>query len=136
MKQQVVVRKILPVSIEGLEQIIRDIIPETGLYSGVPEAIEKVSDEQNSKVSYIFEPSAEEVLKELIPRLVSIQLHQSILEANASEHSSRMVAMKSASDNASELIDTLGITYNKLRQAAITKELTEISAGTEALSAS
>ncbi len=133
LKQTVVVRKILPVTVKALEEITAHIIPEHGLYAGMPQAIDRALDNPEEKISYLYEPSAPNVLEDLLPRLVSIELHQSILEANASEHSSRMIAMKNASENALELIDELGITYNKLRQGAITKELTEISAGTEAL---
>ena len=133
LKQHVVIRKILPINIKALESITSEIIPEHGLYAGMPQAIDRALDSETLARPYIYEPSAEEVLHDLLSRLVNIEIHQSILEANASEHSSRMIAMKNASENAGELIDTLGITYNKLRQAAITKELTEISAGTEAL---
>src|SRR5581483_6901103 len=117
LKQEVVVRKILPVTVKALEEITKHIIPEHGLYAGLPQAIDRALDKPSEKINYLYEPSIPHVLENLIPRLVSIELHQSILEANASEHSSRMVAMKNASENASELIDELGITYNKLRQA-------------------
>jgi len=69
----------------------------------------------------------------MLPRLIEMQVYQGALESNASEHSARMVAMKSANDAASDMIDDLTLTFNKARQAMITKEITEISAGKVAL---
>ena len=83
---------------------------------------------------YKFEPSPEKVLEMLLPRLTEMQVYQAILEATASEHSARMFAMRNASDNAAEFIADLTLTYNQLRQASITAELAEISAGMAALS--
>jgi len=80
-----------------------------------------------------YEPSAEEVLDGIAYRLVSAQIYQALLDSRASEHSMRMVAMKNASDNASDLIDDLTLEMNKARQSAITQELAEISGGVEAL---
>jgi len=82
---------------------------------------------------FTFEPSPEEVLNELLPRLIEIQLFQALLEANASEHSARMAAMHQANEAAGDLIKQLTLYYNKARQAAITNEIAEISAGAEAL---
>jgi F-type H+-transporting ATPase subunit gamma len=82
---------------------------------------------------YIFEPSAPEVLNSLLPRLVDTQIYQAVLEGFASEYSARMVAMRNASDNARDLVDTLTLTYNKARQSQITAEVSEISAGANAL---
>ena len=81
-----------------------------------------------------FEPSPEVVLERIVPKLIEAQLMQSILEAIASEHSMRMMAMKSASDNASDLIDDLTLAFNSARQAAITQELAEITGGAAAVS--
>ncbi len=81
-----------------------------------------------------FEPSTEEVLDYVTTRLVEAQLFQAVLDARASEHAMRRVAMKNASDNASEIVDALTLEMNKVRQAAITQELSEISAGVEAMS--
>jgi F-type H+-transporting ATPase subunit gamma len=138
LKQTVVARKVMPVTVHALEEIAKHIIPTHGMYSGIPQAIDRTPGVGhpvlNTRIDYKFEPSAEAVLEKLIPLLINIEIHQSILEANASEHSSRMVAMKSASENASELIGDLRIVYNKARQAQITKELTEITAGAESLS--
>ena len=80
-----------------------------------------------------YEPSTEEVLDGVAYRLVSAQIFQALLDARASEHSMRMMAMKNASDNASDLIDDLTLEMNKARQSAITQELAEISGGVEAL---
>jgi F-type H+-transporting ATPase subunit gamma len=82
----------------------------------------------------IYEPSAEEVLNGVTYRLISSQIFQALLDARASEHSMRMMAMKNATDNASELADDLTLEMNKARQGAITQELAEISGGVEALS--
>jgi F-type H+-transporting ATPase subunit gamma len=78
-------------------------------------------------VEYLFEPNATDVLGSLLPHYVNYQVFQFLLEAKASEHSSRMVAMKNATDNAKQLIKDLTLEYNKLRQANITKELLEIT---------
>jgi len=80
-----------------------------------------------------YEPSTEEVLNGIAYRLVSAQLFQALLDSRASEYSMRMIAMKNATDNASDLIDDLSLAMNKARQGAITQELAEISAGAEAL---
>ena len=78
---------------------------------------------------YIFEPSPRRVLADLLPRLIEMQVYQAILEANASEHSARMVAMRNATDAAKEMIDDLTLIFNKARQASITAELADISGG-------
>ena len=91
-----------------------------------PEAREGYSD-------YIFEPTPEDVLNDLLPRYVEVQLYQAILEGIASEHSARMVAMRSASDNAKEIQQELTLSYNKARQAQITREVSEIAAGANAM---
>lgn len=81
-----------------------------------------------------YEPSPEEVVDGIVYRLVGAQIYQALLDARASEHSMRMMAMKNATDNASDLVDDLTLEMNKARQAAITQELAEISGGVEALS--
>lgn len=90
--------------------------------------------EKTGAQDVIYEPSAEEVLDGVAYRLVTAQIFQALLDARASEHSMRMMAMKNASDNASDLIDDLTLEMNKARQSAITQELAEISGGVEALS--
>ena len=84
-------------------------------------------------LGYIFEPSAEGVLDFMLPYYVQYQVHQMILDAQASEHSARMVAMKNATDNANQFIKDLTLEYNKMRQASITTELLEISTAQMAL---
>ncbi|MDP2726799.1 MAG: ATP synthase F1 subunit gamma [Dehalococcoidia bacterium] len=84
-------------------------------------------------VEFLYEPSPEAVLAQLLPRFVEMQVYQAILEHISSEHSARMVAMRNATENAKELIDGLTLTYNKARQEAITKELLDIVGGAAAL---
>jgi F-type H+-transporting ATPase subunit gamma len=81
---------------------------------------------------FIFEPSAGAVLEQLVPRYVATRIFQAVLESKASEESSRMVAMKNATDNADELIDDYTLAYNKVRQSNITREMIEISTGARA----
>jgi len=81
---------------------------------------------------FIFEPNASTVLERLLPRYVATRLYQAVLEAKASEESSRMVAMKNATENAEDLIEDLTISYNKVRQANITREMIEIASGANA----
>ncbi|HEY1172550.1 MAG TPA: ATP synthase F1 subunit gamma [Verrucomicrobiae bacterium] len=88
---------------------------------------------QKSELEYQFEPSAGEVFSNLLPHYLNYQVYQYLLEAKASEHSARMVAMKSATDNAKQLIKDLTLEYNKLRQANITKELLEITSAAMAM---
>ena len=84
-------------------------------------------------VDYIYEPGSSEVLDELLPRFVEMQVYHAILEAIASEQSARMVAMRNATDNATELVQDLTLAYNKARQEAITKEILDIAGGAAAL---
>jgi F-type H+-transporting ATPase subunit gamma len=88
---------------------------------------------EKSELEYLFEPGPEAVLGSLLPHYMNFQVYQILLEAKASEHSSRMVAMKNATDNAKQLIKDLTLEYNKLRQANITKELLEITTAQMAL---
>jgi|SRR5688572_840876 len=98
---------------------------------------EKVKDEsvKNNIPDYIFEPSKEEIIQELIPKSLKIQVYKAVLESNASEHGARMTAMDKATDNAGELLKSLKLMYNRSRQAAITTEILEIVGGAEALAA-
>jgi F-type H+-transporting ATPase subunit gamma len=82
---------------------------------------------------YIYEPNAKEVLEEILPKNIEVQIFRSLLESAASEHGARMTAMDSASKNASEMISKLTLQYNRARQASITKELLEIISGSESL---
>jgi F-type H+-transporting ATPase subunit gamma len=84
-------------------------------------------------VEYIYEPSAQAILADLLPRYVEVQIFRALLESLAGEHGARMTAMGSATDNAQEMIEKLALVYNKARQSAITKEMMEIVGGVEAL---
>jgi F-type H+-transporting ATPase subunit gamma len=86
-----------------------------------------------SEVNYIFEPTEEEILRELIPKSLKIALYRAVLESNASEQGARMTAMDKATENAQELLKELKLVYNRTRQAAITTEILEIVGGAEAL---
>jgi F-type H+-transporting ATPase subunit gamma len=87
-------------------------------------------------LDYVFEPNKEEIIQELIPKSLKIQVYKAVLESNAAEHGARMTAMDKATDNAGELLKELKLTYNRSRQAAITTEILEIVGGAEALAAS
>ncbi|ALI99202.1 ATP synthase F1 subunit gamma [Rufibacter tibetensis] len=95
---------------------------------------EQVANQTES--DYIFEPSQEEIVEQLIPKSLKIQVYKAVLESNASEHGARMTAMDKATENAGELLKQLKLTYNRTRQAAITTEILEIVGGAEALAAS
>ena len=97
--------------------------------------IEEDAEESSAQASrdYIFEPSQSEILNELIPKALVVQLFKAISDSIAGEHGARMTAMYKATDNASELIDQLKLTYNKARQTAITNEILEIVGGAESL---
>ncbi|MBI5643032.1 MAG: ATP synthase F1 subunit gamma [Deltaproteobacteria bacterium] len=90
-------------------------------------------DKGETQVEFIFEPSSDEVLSNLLPKYVEVQAFRALLESSASEHGARMTSMDSASKNAAQMINGLTLKYNRLRQAAITKELMEIIGGAEAL---
>jgi len=98
--------------------------------------VEKKDDTSNAgKTDYIFEPSEEEIVLELMPKAIKMQVFKAVLDSNASEHGARMTAMDKATDNANELLRNLKIEYNRSRQAAITNEILEIVGGAEALKA-
>ncbi|HNP20526.1 MAG TPA: ATP synthase F1 subunit gamma [Panacibacter sp.] len=86
-----------------------------------------------TKADFIFEPSKDKLIAELMPKILNTQLYKAVLDANASEHGARMTAMDKASDNANELLKILKVSYNRARQAAITTELSEIVSGAAAL---
>jgi F-type H+-transporting ATPase subunit gamma len=94
---------------------------------------EKGKSEAKVVNDYIFEPAKEELVLQLIPKAIRIQLYKALLDSNASEHGARMTAMNKATDNAGDLLRDLRLSYNKARQAAITGEILEIVAGAEAL---
>ncbi len=120
LNQKPEVRPLLPVG--EIKQVPAGLVGENGAQS--------LSD---SGIEYQFEPGAEQVFGALLPHYLNYQIYQYLLEAKASEHSSRMVAMKNATDNAKQLIKDLTLEYNKLRQANITKELLEITSAAMAM---
>jgi len=101
-------------------------------FEGMGSAL-KVDETGNAAPEYTFEPSAASVFESILPQYVNNTLYQMLLEARASEHSSRMVAMKNATDNAKQMLKDLSLEYNKLRQASITNELLEITTAKMAL---
>lgn len=92
-----------------------------------------VLDKKKVKTNFIFEPSQDAIVNQLIPHSLKIQLYRALLDSNAAEHGARMTAMHQATDNATELIRELTITFNKARQTAITNEILEVTNGAEAL---
>ena len=110
----------------------------TRVYTTTPKkpnsALRKVAKVPGQKnADFIYEPSKEVLIAELIPKILNTQLFKGTLDGNASEHGARMTAMDKASDNANELLKSLKISYNRARQAAITTELSEIVSGAAAL---
>jgi len=120
------VRRLLPLSLPALAEIVAGIIPAKGKWSD-EEVIE-------APANYEVESSGTDVIGILIPKLVAVALYHMLLESKASEHSARMVAMKNASDKSKEVVRDLTRKFNKVRQAAITREVSEIVSGREALS--
>ena len=119
------IRRLLPLTLPGITRLIEDIVPEKGKWSDLRAA--------GPVPAYSIEPDGGEVLATLAPRLTAISLYHTLLEAKASEHSARMVAMKNASDKSKEVAHDLTRLFNKIRQAAITREVSEIVGGREAL---
>ncbi|MSU54286.1 MAG: ATP synthase F1 subunit gamma [Candidatus Staskawiczbacteria bacterium] len=134
LKQESLTREVLPITFESLQQTVKDIIPDKGKFADL------IKEQQINFVpskdvinEYLVEPSAKEVLADLAKHLFFMQMYHLILEANASEHAARRMAMKTASDNAGELKQALNLQYNKVRQSAITNQIIEIIAGAESL---
>ncbi len=126
-EQTPTVRQLLPLVVADVKQLVEDIVPEKGRWSETQTAA--------SSNAYTVEPDDNDVLDRLAPRLVAVSFYHMLLEAKASEHSSRMVAMKNASDKSEEIARDLTILFNKVRQAGITREISEIVGGREALAA-
>lgn len=125
-EQEAVARQVLPLKADELEEVVRGILPVEGKYAAEADAPER------SEI-YTIEPNEEIVLETLFPYLIQIMLYHSLLEAKASEHSARMVSMKNASDKARDLSKELTLKLNKARQAQITREVSEIVGGIEAM---
>lgn len=139
-KQIARVRQLLPVDIAADDEFLGVVGKDTRVgidKDFVDDKQEKYLYSKDKKLAheYTFEPSPKEVLAEIMPRLIEVQLFQALLESNASEHSARMTAMQQATDAANEMVDELVLYYNKARQASITSEIAEISAGANALAA-
>ncbi len=132
LKQEPLMREVLPISFESIKETIKEIVPETGKFSEIIKR-DSILPAAAGSMLYTIEPSPKVVLEDLTRHLFFMQMYHLILEANAAEHSARRMAMKTASDNASELGETLNLQYNKSRQAGITNQIIEISAGAEAL---
>jgi F-type H+-transporting ATPase subunit gamma len=113
------------------QKVIADKVLPVGALPKEESEAEKTLD--SALTHYIFEPGANKILETLVPKHFAIQIYRAMLESVASEHGARMAAMDSATRNAGQMIRKLTLTYNKLRQAAITKELMEIVSGAEAL---
>jgi len=116
--------------------VINQLLPlKPADLAGMPgaEYVKGVDVVEASQQSYTYEPNAEALLNDIVPRFTRLQVYQSLLEALASEHSARMVAMNNATDNAIELVDILTLERNKARQASITSEILDIVGGAEAL---
>jgi F-type H+-transporting ATPase subunit gamma len=147
--QRVVVERILPLTEPGHREVAQTEEPskeeraraaEAAATAGVSlsEPDTAAADEEAKKfgtaeVDYIYEQKPEEMLNDLLPRYVATQLYRAMLESVASEHAARMTAMDSATNNASDMIDALTLTMNRVRQAAITKEIIEIVSGAAAI---
>jgi F-type H+-transporting ATPase subunit gamma len=125
LKQMPHVKQILPITPE-IDKRLGHIIHEKE-NNNTNEAI------VDDAMDYFFEPSRKEILKAFLPRLIEVQIFQAVLESEASEHSSRMIAMKNASEAAADMITGLTLMYNKARQAGITAEIAEVSGGAAAL---
>lgn len=133
LKQTPLARQILPVEVEKIAETVQEIVPEHGRFADEAAKSKAQMTNVKTETEFILEPSPEQTLNTLVPHLVTMQLYHVVLEANASEHSARMVAMKTASDNASDLADGLTLEFNKARQAGITKEIIEITSTMNAL---
>jgi F-type H+-transporting ATPase subunit gamma len=126
-EQTPTVRRLLPLTLADVTRLVEDIVPDKGKFSE-PRTLKPIP-------AYSIEPDGHDVLNYLAPKLVGISLYHMLLESKASEHSSRMVAMKNASDKSKEVAHDLTRLFNKIRQAAITREVSEIVGGREALAA-
>ncbi len=135
-KQEPRVKQLLPVDISAEEEHLGIIGDDARIgidKNLIDEKRKKHLTEGKFDYEYTFEPNPREVLDEMIPRLIEVQLYQALLESNASEHSARMTAMHQATDAAGDMTDELTRYYNKVRQSSITAEIAEISAGAEVL---
>ena len=131
-KQVPRVKQLLPIDLKTADESLGIIGKESNV-AMTKEIIAAKQQKYFTNQEYIFEPNPREVLNEMIPRLLEIQMFQALLESNASEHSARMLAMRNASDAADDMVDDLTLYYNKARQANITREIAEVVGGAQAL---
>lgn len=127
-EQEAVVRQLVPITPKMLAEMVAHIRPAKGKYAPSPE-----DRSEHPPASYTVEPDPEAIVKFLLPKLLNVAVFHALLENKASEHSARMVAMKNATDNAKEKAKEYTRTFNKVRQAAITREISEITSGIEAM---
>jgi F-type H+-transporting ATPase subunit gamma len=127
-EQEAVCRRIVPITAGSMAEMVRNIRPVKGKYAPSTEDLT-----EKKPASYTVEPDADAIVEFLLPKLVNVALFHAVLENKASEHSARMVAMKNATDNAKEKARQYTRTFNKVRQAAITREISEITSGIEAM---
>lgn len=125
--QRVELHEVLPLTLPALEKIVNGIVPKTGRYAELSREKETPED------YYKFEPSYQKIFETLILALVKVEILHLIFESNASEHAARMVAMKSATENAEHIMKTLQQALNKARQESITQELVEMASAKDAL---
>jgi F-type H+-transporting ATPase subunit gamma len=125
-EQKPALRQILPLTPAMIREMVQGIVPAKGKYAGIGK-------NEHDASTYTIEPDVESIVEILMPRLLNIAVYHGLLEAKASEHSARMVAMKSATDKAKEMATLLTRKFNKIRQAAITREVSEITSGIEAM---
>jgi len=121
------------INVKPVAETMLPITPLQPTLVKTPTDIGSVEEDENASYDYIFEPAGQEILENLLPKHFVVQVYRTMLESIAAEHGARMSAMDSATRNAKEMIRKLTLDYNKLRQAAITKELLEIIGGAEAL---
>ncbi len=131
LKQEVIMRTILPIDFARIRQTVEDIIPQSGRWAALRETA--TANRPSKPSEYIIEPSPHAALSSLLPLLFKMQIYHMILEANASEHSARRLAMKNASDNAGDLISYLTLLYNRQRQSSITTQIIEITGAAAAM---
>ncbi|MBU2028755.1 ATP synthase F1 subunit gamma [Patescibacteria group bacterium] len=130
------VKQLLPIEIDQADEYLGIVGQDTRLgldKEFIEQKEEKYLQSGKFNYEYTFEPSPKEVLNDMLPRLIEVQLYQALLESNASEHSARMAAMHQATEAAGDMVDELILSYNKARQIGITSEIAEISAGADAL---
>src|SRR3989338_3117313 len=127
-EQKPTVRQIVPITAQTIAEMVKGIRPAKGKYAPQSDEVRP-----HRIPAYTIEPDADSVLTVLLPRLLNIAVFHALLENKASEHSARMVAMKRATDKAKEMAHSLTRTFNKVRQAAITREVSEITSGIEAM---